>query len=616
MLLPQPRSCTLQQDRHLLQASQRIELQTNSAADLLGVAQRLQAALLKYADVAWSIAAAAPSSTSDACIILRIGPELAAHQQGYGLRVTPTQIVVEATTPAGIFYGVCTLSQLLLQAGRALPCLHIADWPDFAVRGVMLDVSRDKVPTMATLYELVDLLASWKINQLQLYTEHTFAYRQHGIVWANASPFTGEEILELDRFCAERFIELVPNQNTFGHMERWLVHEPYAALAETHELFATPWGVKMQGPFSLCPLDPGSQVLVHGLFDELLPHFSSRLFNIGGDETFDVGQGRSRDVVAEQGAGRVYLDYLLKTYEAVKARGHTMQFWGDIIIQHPDLIRELPPDVIALEWGYEADHPFATTSPQYADSGLPFYVCPGTSSWCSLAGRTDNALANLASAAASGLDSGAIGYLITDWGDRGHWQMLPVSYLGFVAGAAYAWAWNENHDLDIAQAVSLYAFRDPTGSMGRVAVELGNIYRIPGLAVPNGSALFWMLQHTFDELAQRPRKVPEPHSFQTALTAIDQALRPLVAARMQRNDASLVIREYEFTARLMRHACHRGLLATDPTRRNNAVARRELDADLQAIIQEYQELWLARNRRGGLADSVARLQRARVDYQA
>ncbi len=599
----------------MLRASQRIELQTYAATDLLSVAQRLQAALLKYADVGWSIAATLAGADSDAGIILRIGPETASHDQGYVLRVESEQIVVEAATPAGIFYGVCTLIQLLQQAGRMLPCLHIADWPDFAVRGVMLDVSRDKVPTMATLYELIDLLAAWKINQFQLYTEHTFAYRLHGSVWANASPMTGEDILELDRFCAERFIELVPNQNTFGHMERWLIHEPYAALAETHDMFDTPWGSQMQGPFSLCPLDPGSQTLVQGLFDELLPHFSSRLFNIGGDETVDVGQGRSRAVVAEQGAGRVYLDYLLKTYEAVTARGHTMQFWGDIIIQHPHLIRELPADVIALEWGYEANHPFATTTPQYAASGLPFYVCPGTSAWCSLAGRTDNALANLASAASSGLDNGAIGYLITDWGDRGHWQMLPVSYLGFVAGAAYAWAWNENRDLDIAQAASLYAFGDPTGSIGRVAVELGNIYRIPGLAVPNGSALFWMLQLTFEEFGQRPRIVPEAQSFQAALRAIDEALLPLAAARMQCHDASLIIREYEFTARLMRHACRRGLLANDPTQQTDSAVRRELDADLQAIIQEYQELWLARNRRGGLADSVARLQRGRADYQ-
>ena len=54
----------------------------------------------------------------------------------------------------------------------------------------MLDISRDKVPTMPTLFALVDRLAEWKINQLQLYIEHTFAYRGHEEVWRNADPMT------------------------------------------------------------------------------------------------------------------------------------------------------------------------------------------------------------------------------------------------------------------------------------------------------------------------------------------------------------------------------------------------------------------------------------------
>src|SRR6185436_16742198 len=115
------------------------------------------------------------------------------------------------------------------------------------------------------------------------------------------------------------------------------------------------------------------------------------------------------------------------------------QFWGDIIIEQPELIAELPKDAIALEWGYEADHPFLDHAQRFAESGLEFTVCPGTSSWNSLAGRADNALRNLALAAVAGHESGARGCLITDWGDFGHLQPLPVSYLGFLAGAGFAW---------------------------------------------------------------------------------------------------------------------------------------------------------------------------------
>ncbi len=256
-----------------------------------------------------------------------------------------------------MFYAVCTLIQLLgirdQEAGgrrqestpisnlqsptSSLPALRISDWPDFPNRGVMLDISRDRVPTMQTLLELVDLLASWKINQLQLYTEHTFAYRNHPEVWADASPMTGEEILALDAYCRERFIELVPNQNSFGHMTRWLTHDRYRPLAEAPDGCDTRWG-HYDYPFSLCPIDPGSIELVRSIFDELLPHFTSRQFNVGCDETIDLGQVRSKEAVEKLGAGRVYLDFLLKIYREVRARGRTMQFWGDIIMEHPELV--------------------------------------------------------------------------------------------------------------------------------------------------------------------------------------------------------------------------------------------------------------------------------------
>ena len=86
------------------------------------------------------------------------------------------------------------------------------------VVGYMLDVSRNKVPTMASLYRMVDVLAELGYNQFQLYTEHTFAYRDHAVVWNDASPMTAEEVRALDAYCAGKGIDLVPNQNSFGHL--------------------------------------------------------------------------------------------------------------------------------------------------------------------------------------------------------------------------------------------------------------------------------------------------------------------------------------------------------------------------------------------------------------
>ena len=242
----------------------------------------------------------------------------------------------------------------------------------FAVRSYMLDISRDKVPSMGTLKQLVEILEKFNYNQLQLYTEHTFAYSKHESVWKDASPMTAQEIRELDLFCAMHGIDLVPNQNSFGHLERWLVKPEYNHLAELpHGGAPLPWGGFKKDPTTLCPTDPASLEFLAGLYDELLPNFESRLFNIGCDETFDLlGEGRSAAAVKEKGEGRVYLDFLLKVAELVRKRGKRPMFWGDVILRHPELVPELPKDLIALDWGYEGNHPFMDEAAKFAAAGL------------------------------------------------------------------------------------------------------------------------------------------------------------------------------------------------------------------------------------------------------
>lgn len=433
---------------------------------------------------------------------------------------------------------------------------------------------------------------------------------------------TGEEILELDAFCRERYIELVPNQNSFGHMLRWLKHPAYAHLAEAPNGFTFPWGRVSREPFSLCPTDPGSLALLAELYEELLPHFSSRQFNVGCDETWDVGQPgtRSEAVARQKGAGRVYLDFLRQIHDLVTRHGRTMQFWGDIIIKHPDLIPELPADTIALEWGYEADHPFDEHGAAFAASGIPFYVCPGTSSWLSIAGRTANALANLWSAAENGLKHGAIGYLNTDWGDYGHWQPLPVSYLGFAYGAAVSWAAAANHTLDVPAALDHFAFQDEAGVMGQLAYDLGNVYQLAGVLGDNRSALHGLLMHADVPLGETWMAGLKAEDLARAQAAIEEIMLRLDSAQIMALDADLIMDEFDLAANLLLHACKLGQAQlAAPGQKVTSIPdrqRKRLAEELEPLLDEYRRIWLARNRPGGLADSIARLEKLLELYRA
>lgn len=565
-------------------------------------------------------------------------------EQAYRLRAAGRQVEISAGGGAGAWYALQTLGQLVQVHGERLPAVEIVDWPDFAVRGVMLDISRDKVLTMRTLKMLIDKLASWKINQLQLYTEHTFAYRRHRTVWKDASPITPAEARELDAYCRKRFIELVPNQNCFGHMERWLKHKRYRGLAETTGAWRDPWGGTRNYATTLCPGDPKSIRLVEELLGELLPNFASGMVNVGCDETFELGQGRSRAKTVGQASrlsgtgetpvpqdeadpqsesdlqkrhvGRVYLDFLLKIHRVVRGHGRRMQFWADIIHEHPELIRKLPRDAIPLEWGYEADHPFDARCRALAKAGLEFYVCPGTSTWCSFAGRTDNALANLRNAAKAGAQHGASGYLITDWGDYGHRQYLAASYLPFLYGASVSWCLKSNAGQDAAMAASMFAFGDRTGVVGRGWFDLGNAYRAAGPLVKNQSILFRALQAEFASVAGAfPSDRQEIVRRLLEQMLAGMGLRLGLSRRYADFDLpALEYREFLATADVLFHACSRVLAAIDDGPDPKDIAW--LMRSMRGIMKKHRRLWLRRNRPGGLKDSLAHYERNLAEYRA
>jgi len=407
------------------------------------------------------------------------------HAEGYALTIAKSGIEIHYRESGGLRAASTTLRQLIREYRRQLPCLTIRDYPDFARRGVMLDISRGRVPKAETLQHLVELLADFKINEFQLYTEHTFAYRNYRPVWKDWGALTGREIEGLDARCRALGIDLVPNQNSFGHLRYWLEYPPLKKLAEVREPYESADGTFLRYPTTLAPNHPGTLPFLRELYDESLPHFSSANFNVGCDETWDLGRGQSRALCEKKGKGRVYLDFLKKIYREVSLRNRRMQFWGDIILHYPELIKDLPSDVIALNWGYEKNHPFNREAATFARSNLQFYVCPGTSTWMSLIGRHDTAFANLRSAADAGRKYGALGYLNTDWGDGGHPQPLAVSYMPYVVGASVSWCARTFDESLLVPVLSRDVFHDPTQRTAKTALALGFAHRKFNYFSPN-----------------------------------------------------------------------------------------------------------------------------------
>ena len=199
--------------------------------------------------------------------------------EGYELSIKPSEIHIAYSTEAGAYYALVSLFHLKKQYPEVIKCLTIKDEPDLVVRGLMLDISRDKVPQLHTLKELIHELSLLKYNHLQLYVEgFSFGYPSFKELWEETeTPISPEEIQELDLFCKERFIALVPNQNSLGHMQAWLETEAYAHLAECPDGYELMPMNKVKT--TLDPTNPESIALIEKMMDDMIPNFSSDIFN-------------------------------------------------------------------------------------------------------------------------------------------------------------------------------------------------------------------------------------------------------------------------------------------------------------------------------------------------
>ena len=549
------------------------------------------------------------------------------HPEAYQLLIEPAGIHLKANSPAGLNHGIHTLLQWIRariepgQGGlKTLRCLEIEDEPSFAERGVMLDVSRDRVPTMQTLFALVEELSTFKYNRLQLYTEHTFAYPSYPEVWDGTSAIEPEEMRQLDAHCSLHGIELVPNQQSFGHMHHWLKHPRLAPLAECPEGIQHPFSEETE-PFGLCAVDPKSLEFLGGLYDELLPNFSSLTLNVGGDETLDLGQGRSAQACESKGIGRVYLDFLASIHGLLLARGRGMQFWADIILNYPELVEELSselPGATAMLWGYEADHPFEEQTRLVAASGLDFYVCPGTSAWQSLAGRFENMAGNLASAARHGQAQGAKGFLVTDWGDRGHLQPLSSCFPAWAMGSDLSWnheAPSERHSpAGITQLLAQHFLMDPTAASAQAMVTLAQVSATVGAPWHNASPLSLLLTKASAPFPCEELEALTESGLLAADQQIDRALETLFLHQMGRSNAAQVHAEMNWTAQLLKFAVQLGQArlaapASHVLKDLPLETRQQLVATLAPLVEEHTRLWCSQHRPGGLARSSMWLER-------
>ncbi|WEV58515.1 family 20 glycosylhydrolase [Bifidobacterium sp. ESL0728] len=348
-------------------------------------------------------------------------------------------IVIAGGDFAGLRYAVQTVRQLVRQCGTVLPVIHIEDSPSFKVRGYYLDVTRGRVPRLAWLKRWADMLEEGKYNQLQLYIEHSFAFLGLSEAWRGLDPLTPSEIMEFDRYCLSRGIELVPSISTFGHLYAVLRTQGFRDLGEFPEDADRPFSfIERQEHHTLNVALDKAFKLSCSLIDRYMPLFASKKFNICADETFDLGRGRSRALMGDITESEMYSDYVNRLSAHIAGKGHEPMMWADIALQHPDMLSRLDKTTTLLNWQYS---PQVTdeTMRTLGDAGVRQYVCPAVHGWNQMLPSLHDAWENISKVGRYGLQCGADGYLVTDWGDYGHVNDPRLSVPGMLYGAESGW---------------------------------------------------------------------------------------------------------------------------------------------------------------------------------
>lgn len=456
-LLPKPKSVVYRQGFYEINWNTVIVIDEKMRGNGSVYAAILQESILEYAGIECAVIKG-KKRVGD--IFLTIIPECQA--QEYQIQTGEDGLTIAGGDGAAVLYGVQTLCQIIAQCGGVLQFMELEDAPDIPYRGYFLDETRGRVLTLPYLKKVVDRLSRYKINQFQLYVEHTYLFRDLTEMWRDETPLTAEDILELDAYCQKLHIELVPALASFGHLYMLLSTRSYGELCERSDSWNASFSFwDRMAQHTINTTDERALPLIKGMIAEYGALFTSDKFNICADETFDLGCEKSHKIAEQQGRDVMYIQYVKELCTFLKDCGKRAQFFGDIICRRPELIAQLPQDTLCLTWGYAPEQPVDACRAM-AQAGAKQYLCPGVGGWNQWVNLIENSYQNILRMCGYGHQYHAEGILNTDWGDFGHINHPEFSVPGMIYGAAFSWNKEETAFDEINRQISLLEYGDRT----------------------------------------------------------------------------------------------------------------------------------------------------------
>ncbi len=382
--------------------------------------------------------------------------------EGYALAAEGSTLYDIAASDAGVFYGAQTIKQLIRGTGAdaTLTTATVRDWPAMRYRGLSDDLSRGPVPTLAFQKHQVRVLSEYKVNIYSPYFENTLVYGSNPLAAAPGGAMSKADVEALVQYAKKYHVDIVPEQEAFGHLHHTLEYEVYSPLAET------PHGSV------LAPGQAGSLPLIQSWFTEIAKIFPGPFIHIGADETFDLGKGQTKPRVEKEGLGAVYIQFLRQIYSVLAPLHKKILFWGDIAMNSPELVKTLPKDMIAVAWVYNPQPDgYDKWLMPYVNAGMETWVAPGINNWRRVYPDFNAGFDNIQEFVADGQRLGSTGELNTLWNDEGE-GLFNLDWYGVLYGAAAGWQPGTSSIPQFQQAYGPLFHGDPTGDINQAQVEL------------------------------------------------------------------------------------------------------------------------------------------------
>ncbi len=455
--------------------------------------------------------------------------------EGYTIRYDAKTLTLTGATAAGVFYAAQTAKQMITRwplqpacsgvcEGFVLHAAEIHDWPAMRYRGLHDDLSRGPVDTLEFQKKLIRTLAAYKINVYSPYFENTQQYAQNPLPAPPEGSISADDASELVAYAARFHITVIPEQEAIGHLRKMLEWETYADVAET------PHGAVIS------PGQAGSLPLIDSMFKELAAMYPGPFLHIGGDETIDLGIGRTRADVDARTLPTVYLDYLQKIVTSLEPLHKKILFWGDVAQDDPEDLKALPPDIkrqlIAVAWGYSPKAKgFLKELKPYTEAGIPVWVSPSINNYRQVWPNQQQALEDIEEFTRDGQKYGATGQLDTLWNDDGE-SLANMNWYGILFGAAAAWQHGESSIPQFQQSFGQVFHGDQLGllnqAQGELTAAMAMLHDSKVISATEGTdGLFWVDPWSKDGqiFAERMRPINSEVRLyaERALTDIAQA---------------------------------------------------------------------------------------------